>query len=127
MQKLFEHWQGFLKEANEEDEGNVYSVDFPGLAKEKEEIESVEPLVLDSEIKKMTAKLFFNKHYAKDEETFNMTTDTLKKLHKVWRKQNNEEALNFLTSLTLAHEEFVENQNMYRLFIQHLQDEGLLE
>ena len=121
-----ENWQKYLKEDNTE-EGNVYSVDFPGLAKEKEEIESVESLVLDSELKKMTAKLFFNKHYAKDEETFNMATETLKKLHKVWRKQNNEEALNFLTSLTLAHEEFMDNQNIYQLFIQHLQDKGLLE
>ena len=127
MKLLFEKWQKYLKEDNGEYEGNVFSVDFPGLAKEKEEIESVELLALDSELKKMTAKLFFNKHYAKDEETFNMATETLKKLHKVWRKQNNEEALNFLTSLTLAHEEFMENQNIYQLFIQHLQDKGLLE
>jgi hypothetical protein len=126
MKLILENWQKYLKEDNTE-EGNVYSVDFPGLAKEKEEIESVESLVLDSELKKMTAKLFFNKHYSKDEETFNMATETLKKLHKVWRIQNNEEALNFLTSLTLAHEEFMENQNMYRLFTQQLEDEGLLE
>jgi hypothetical protein len=126
MQKLFEHWQGFLKEANEEDEGNVYSVDFPGLAKEKEEIED-KPEPLDSGLKKTVAKLFFNKHYAKDEETFNATTEALKKIHKAWRKQDNEEALNFLTSLTMAHGELVETQNMYRLFMQQLEDEGLLE
>ena len=126
MQKLFEHWQHFLKEMNGEDEGNVYSVDFPGLAKEKEEIES-EPPLLDRETKKMVAKLFFNKHHTKDEETFNATTEALKKIHKAWRKQDNEEALNFLTSLTEAHGEFRENQNMYRLFMQQLQDEGLLE
>ena len=126
MQKLIEGWQKFLKEAAEDDEGNVYSVDFPGLAREKEEIEAEFP-PLDSETKKMVAKLFFNKHHAKDEETFNAATDALKKVSKVWRKQNNEEGLNFLTSLTEAYSEFRENHNMYRLFMQQLQDEGLLE
>ena len=126
MQKLFEYWQRFLKEENEEGEGNVYSVDFPGLAKEKEEIED-EPPILDSKTKKMAANLFFNRHHTKDEETFNASTTALEKMYKAWRKQDNEEALNFLTSLVETHEEFMENQNMYRLFRQHLQDEGLLE
>jgi len=126
MQELFEKWQKYLKEDNGEDEGNVYSVDFPGLAKEREETEQ-EPEGVEPELKKVIAKMFFNKHHAKDEETFNATTDSLKEIHKVWRKQNNEEGLNFLTSLTEAYSEFRENHNMYRLFMQQLQDEGLLE
>ena len=125
MKLIMENWQKYLKEDNTE-EGNVYSVDFPGVAKEKEEIEAAESLVLDSELKKMTAKLFTNKHYPKDEKTFNATTETLKNLSKTWRTQNNEEALEFLTSLTLAHAEFVKS-HAPPLFMQHLQNKGLLE
>jgi hypothetical protein len=125
MQKLFEDWNRFLKEENQGAENNVYSVDFPGLAKERGELEE-EPEPLDDETKAMIAKVFFNKHNAKDEETFDATTSALKKIHKAFRKQNNEEALNFLSSLTLSYEEFKESQNMYRLFMQQLQDEGVL-